>query len=476
MVHLVQCRPPEARAKRRLCEATRLHKNLRPSSKALLRHHVVSEVRARVLAGLCVSRAVAEVVKLPHVDQLGRPWKLSPRSVRRWVEAYAKGSLAALEDKPRPRSGGSRVLSPDLLNFLRVQNNADEKASIPELIRRARELGVVGTHEKVDRTSVWRACNRIGLPVTRQKRQAQKDVRSFAYPNRMLMVLCDGKYFRAGAGRLKRVALAFLDDATRFGLDAFVDTSENTLLFLSGLREVITRFGLMSALFMDRGPGFRSDDTHAACARLGVAYIHGTAAYPEGHGKIEKFNQTWERQLLRGFDGHPEIDPDPGALRARLRHFLHEVYNKTPHEGLDGDTPEQRWSADPRSLRFPRDRAWLDSRFVATFSRTVTRHNLIPYEGVGYELPRGHAGSVISVERSLLDGTLRILHDGHMVEIKPVDRIANAYARRARASAPDHADASPAPLVHTAATMAYQRDFAPMVGPDGGYSQGDDES
>jgi putative transposase len=363
-----------------------------------------------------------------------------------------------------------------LLSFLRQQKVADERASIPELIRRARELGVIGTHERVDRTSVWRACNRIGLPVTRQKRQAQKDVRSFAYPNRMLMVLCDGKHFRAGAGRLKRVALAFLDDATRFALDAFVDTSENTLLFLSGLREVITRFGLMSALFMDRGPGFRSDDTHAACARLGIAYIHGTAAYPEGHGKIEKFNQTWDSQLLRGFDGHPEIDPDPGALRARLRHFLHEVYNKTPHEGLDGDTPEQRWSADPRSLRFPRDRAWLDSRFVTTFSRTVTSHNLIPYEGVDYELPRGHAGTVISVERSLLDGTLRILHDGRMVEIKPVDRVANAYARRAKASASDNADTSPAPLVHTAATLAYQRDFAPMVGPDGGYSQGDDES
>lgn len=454
----------------------RLHKSPRPTSKALLRHHVVSEVRARVLAGLSVSRAVAEVVKLPHVDQHGRPWTLSPRSVRRWVEAYAEESLAALEDKPRPRLGHSRVLSPDLLSFLRGQKDADEKASIPELIRRAREMGVIGADERVDRTSVWRACNRIGLPVTRQKRQAQKDVRSFAYPNRMLMVLCDGKRFRAGAGRLKRVALAFLDDATRFGLDAFVDTSENTLLFLSGLREVITRFGLMSALFMDRGPGFRSDDTHAACARLGIAYIHGTAAYPEGHGKIEKFNQTWEAQLLRSFDGHPEIDPDPGALRARLRHFLHQVYNKTPHEGLDGDTPEQRWSADPRSLSFPQDRAWLDSRFVATFSRTVTSHNLIPYEGVDYELPRGHAGSVISVERGLLDGTLRILHDGRMVEIKPVDRVANAYARRATASVPDHADASPAPLVHTAATLAYQRDFAPMVGPDGGYSQGDDES
>ena len=65
----------------------------------------------------------------------------------------------------------------------------------------------------------------------------------------------------------------------------------------------------MAALFLDRGAGFRSDDTHSACALLQVAFIHGRASYPEGHGKIEKFNQTWKHQLLRNFDGHPEIDP-----------------------------------------------------------------------------------------------------------------------------------------------------------------------
>ena len=39
---------------------------------------------------------------------------------------------------------------------------------------------------------------------------------------RMLMVLADGKHFRAGTARLKRVALVFLDDASRYGLDVVV--------------------------------------------------------------------------------------------------------------------------------------------------------------------------------------------------------------------------------------------------------------
>ncbi len=422
-----------------------------------------------MLAGKTLAQAIAEVVALAHVDELGRSRTLFPRTLYRWVQAHAKAGLAALEDQPRPRIADSQVLSPQLLAFLRQQKRTDQSASVPELIRRGRILGVVSSEQPVNRVSVWRACRRMGLPLTRQRRLAQTDMRSFAYPNRMLMVLADGKHFRAGVGRHRRVALAFLDDATRYGLDAWVGSSENTVLFLSGLREVIVRFGLMAALFLDRGPGFRSDDTHSACALLQVAFIHGRASYPEGHGKIEKFNQTWKHQLLRNFDGHPEIDPDPGALRARLLHYLSEVYNKTPHEGLGGDTPEQRWNADPRPLSFPKDRDWLDGCFVVTFSRRVSKDNLIPYEGVDYELPQGHAGHHVTVHRSLLRGSLYVLHEGRLVQIHSVDRVSNAYARRVQRTASEIPQ--PTPIVHTAASLAYQRDFAPLVDAGGGYSK-----
>ena len=46
----------------------------------------------------------------------------------------------------------------------------------------------------------------------------EADRRRFAYPHRMMMVLADGKHFRAGVPRKRRVAVFFLDDATRFGL------------------------------------------------------------------------------------------------------------------------------------------------------------------------------------------------------------------------------------------------------------------
>jgi transposase InsO family protein len=104
----------------------------------------------------------------------------------------------------------------------------------------------------------------------------------------------------------------FLDDATRFALG--VGTVETTELFLRGLHRVLRRFGFMDLLFLDRDPGFKSDDTAAACRRLEIRLVLGTAGYPEGHGKIERFNQSAQAQLLRGLPGAADVDADCGAL------------------------------------------------------------------------------------------------------------------------------------------------------------------
>jgi hypothetical protein len=278
----------------------------------------------------------------------------------------------------------------------------------------------------------------MGLPVSRLKGLAQADMRPFAYPNRMLMALADGKHFRAGVRRAKRVAIIFLDDATRFGLDLSVGTAENTLLFLRGLYETISCHGLMTALFLDNGAGFTSDETLAVVANLGIHLVHGTAGYPEGHGKIERLNQTILNGLLRNLDGNPEVDPDPDALRLRLLHYLHEVYNKSPHESLGGETPASRFAADSRPLVFPKDRAWLDDCFVTTCSRSVSKHNLISYDGEDYEIPVGHAGTSIAITRRLMRDAeaLYILHEGRSVRLEKPDLSRNAYARRAQKISP----------------------------------------
>jgi transposase InsO family protein len=442
------------------------------STEALFRYQIVSAIRTLLLAGVRRRQAIRRVAELNHCDQSFRRRRPSPRTLSRWLKAFESGGLPALEPELRPRIDASLVMRPELLEYLVLEKESDERAGVPELLRRARARGLIAPDERIDRTSVWRALKRLGVATTRITRLAESDMRRFVYPHRMMMVLSDGKHFRAGVDRLRRVALTFLDDATRYALYGVVGTSENPPLFLAGLHAAIRRHGLMSAMFLDRGPGFIADDTHAVFARLDVPFIHGTARYPEGHGKIEKFNQTSLHQLLRGFNGNAEIDADPVALSLRLNHWLETTYNRTPHEGegLGNRTPERCWAGDARPLEFPESTDWLDDRFRLSFVRRASKDNIVPYEGLSYELPIGHAGKQVTLVRPVREPDVIYLREAdRLVRLHPVDLVANAYSRRAR-RAPATADTNTVPPT-TAASLKFDASFKPLVDPAGNYPE-----
>ena len=77
----------------------------------------------------------------------------------------------------------------------------------PEMLRRARERDVIAKDARIHRATVHRALVRMAVPLTRSGGKRDADMRRFAYAHRMRMVL-DGKHFRAGADRTKRVAAA----------------------------------------------------------------------------------------------------------------------------------------------------------------------------------------------------------------------------------------------------------------------------
>jgi putative transposase len=442
--------------------------DLTPSELALSRYLLVGLVLSREGQGQVRAHAVEGVCAQSFVALDGRKLLRSGRTLYRWVAAFEQGGIRALEPAPRRRTEASLVLPEELLEFLRDQKELDGGVSIPEVIRRAIELGITASDSPPSRVTVWRACRRMELPTRRgRKRRAKdRDSRRFAYPHRMMMVLCDGKHFRVGPGRLKRVALFFLDDATRTALHVVVGSSESAELFLRGLYEMVRKFGLFGILYLDHGSGFIALDTIEVVRRLDALLIWGESRYPEGHGKVEKFNQTSLHQVLRGWDGQAAIDPSFGALELRLTHWL-ERYNNTPHEALDNDTPAQRFAADRAKLRFPESEEALTCCFVLQEPRKVSKDHVLSYGGTHYEVPQGLAAREVTVHRGVLDGRLCVLHRGRLVELHPVDLAANATARRARPSAGP--SSTQFPLPKSAADMAFERDFQPVVAPDGGY-------
>ena len=434
------------------------------SAEALFRHSVISEVLGRVLGGELRDAVVGDVASRSYRVE-GTQRGTSPRTVYRWLRAFATGGAAGLEPAARDKTATSEVLASASWSSC-AEKGDDARASIPELILRARVDGVLTADEPVDRVSVWRACQRMGLPLEQRSTEKDRDSRRFAYPHRMMMMLCDGKYFRAGAGRVRRLALFFIDDATRYVMAVVVGADgESTELFLRGLYELVRRFGKVDVLFLDNGPGLHLRRHAHGRRRARHAPRARHRRLPRGSRQFEKFHQAAsDRRAARPVQTRGR--PRPERARLRLRHFLFERCNCRPHEALDWQLAAGALGRRHAKARLQSD-AELREKFVITETRKVSLNHVVSIDGKDYEVPRGHGGTRLAVRRHVLEGTLSVLHEGRIVRLHPVDLAANAVARRGKPSAPHDEERAPAP--RTAAMRAFDRDYGPVVSPDGGF-------
>ncbi|MDQ1249527.1 MAG: Transposase [Actinomycetota bacterium] len=438
---------------------------VRISSEALFRYRVAGAVEALVAMGRSLADAVHAFAGDVHTDIDGRLRRISTRTLYRWVAAYRRAGIAGIEPAGRQHIDSSIALDEQLVRFMQAERELDRDASVPEIVRRARELGIVRRDEKVSRCTAWRTLRRLGLPTTKRKVR-KRDSRRFQYAERMQMLITDFVHFSAGARRRRRVACYVLDDSTRFGLDVLVHggKGERPETFLLLLFRVLALFGFMDALYSDGGDAYIAGDTARVMANLRVRHVIGEPHYPEGRGKIEVFNRSARARVLRGFDGNPTVDPDPGSLTLRLRHDLQEIYNNTPHEGIDLDTPRARWERSRRDLRPVPDHGWLAGQFFVTQTRRVSNDHVIKHGGRKYEVPRGLAGERINVERNVLDSSIHVMHEGRLVELHPVDLEANATSPRAKP-----ADQTDTVCVRTTASaISFERSFGSVLDQDGG--------
>jgi len=430
---------------------------------ALARYLVVSQVRAAIEAGLGKTAAIKVVAERSHLSRSKRVRRYSERSLWRWLADWEADGIRGLVRSCHLSQNSS--LPPAFLALVEEQKQMWPEISIPEIIRIARGSGIIGEDEPIDRTTAWRYCKRQELPTLRRKSSKRERQRPWRYPNRMQCVLADGKHFRAGSTRAKRVAVIFLDNATRFVLAAVVGTAESAALALRGLRKVILRWGLMSCLYVDLG--FDNNDMARAAAALHFAFILGTKKYPEGRGALERLNRTVGEQLLCGWPNNPSIDPELLTLERRVEHWAFEQYNHTPHEGLAFDTPADRFHGDTRPLVIPESQTIVDEAFVTSFTRGVKNHNCVSIDSVLWEVPLGHRNETINIFRNMITGQLSVLHEGRRTPIKPADLTRNAYERDEVPEAHEHDPSSPRT---TAADIKWGRDNPPLVDDEGNYT------
>jgi hypothetical protein len=237
----------------------------------------------------------------------------------------------------------------------------------------------------------------------------------------------------AKGARRVAILLAFLDDATRRIVYATFLFSENSVAFEQGVKHILAAHGRIGRLYADNGSPFVGLQTKRILDALGVLMSHSRVGKPAGRGKLERFFRTAREQFFRPLD--PQSLKSLQDLEQRFHSWLESEYHRSPHRGLEGATPLERW-IERAHLIIPLDPTLnLQELFLHEDSRKVHKDSTITLDGVLFEVPSTLIGRRISFryDPSIPPQRRRLeLRDGgqSIGEARRVDSYANARVRR----------------------------------------------
>jgi putative transposase len=230
----------------------------------------------------------------------------------------------------------------------------------------------------------------------------------------------------------KSYLVSLLDDASRLIVHSAFYLAETQLEIESVLKQAVLKRGRPRKIVVDNGAAYRSTSFQGVCARLETQLIFCKPRSPQSKGKLERWHRTLRSQFLSEIALSAPLELSD--LNARLWGYLEGVYHKTPHEGLGGITPLNRYQQDLKSIRPLGSLAvHLDEIFYHRIERLVRKDGTVSYEGELFEVPY-----------ELVGKTVRLVVDPHRKRVvavedregkqlgvaTPLDALANRYRRR----------------------------------------------
>ena len=362
-----------------------------------------------------------------------RRQRIATETMRDWLTAYRKGGFAALAPKVRLDNGMTRAIPQRVADLLVETKEEYRGLSVPLLIDK-----VMVEHEMPEglvlkTATVHRLLARHGLNRRSPAEPTSKDKRRFAFDKAgelwMSDVMHGPRVFSEHRRKRKTYLIGLIDDATRVVPYAAFAFGENVASLLPVLEQAVRRRGVPKRLYVDNGSAFRSKHLALVCAMLSITLIHARPYQPSGKGKQERFFRTVRMRLL------PTLTDDDfkslNALNRRLWGWIEGEYHHTPHRGLGGDTPLDRWATCSDEVRLAD--ADVSELFLFEQKRKVARDRTVSLDGVLYEVDALLVGETVTVRYNPQHKgrAIQVWHQGKRVGMaKPVDAYANCFVKR----------------------------------------------
>lgn len=358
---------------------------------------------------------------------------LGEKTIEAWYYAWRRHGIEGLTPKVRTDRGVSK-LSADIQNALLAAKRENPRRSIRQL-KALLESSGLAPRGTLSRSAIHRFLQQQGLSRPTAASSVPQEHRRFVteWANSWWYGdVMHGPTLTFKSGRRKVYLVSLLDDASRLIAHSAFCTGETALDIEGVLKQAVLKRGLPKKLVVDNGSAYRAATLQGICARLDIRLIHCRPYAPEGKGKLERWHRTFRDQFLSEVDFSRIHELDD--LNARLWAWIEQVYHRTPHSGLDDQTPLARYQQDLSKIRqLGQKAAQLDGIFYHRVQRKVRKDGTVSYSGNDFEVPYAlsgktvqlvvdpHAERVVGVEDE--DGK-------HLGEATPLDALANAHRHR----------------------------------------------
>jgi len=375
--------------------------------------------------------ALSKLRVTPPKSKVSRTYSVP--TLERWFYRFRKQGLAGLAPRPRRDRGHAQALLAETRELILEVRRQNPSASAKLIVRTLEKSGLL-TAGEVSSSTVRRLFASAGL-LRRTLRAASNgesaDRRRWEAAHAGALWhgdVCHGPTI-GGDGRWTPTRIhGLLDDKSRYIVALEVMPTEREVDMLAIFVRALRRYGRPGALYLDNGSTYSGAALATACGRLGTALVHAKPYDPEARGKMERFWRTLREKCL---DHLSREVMTLAELQVRLDRFLSDHYQREPHEGLLGETPESAWASHQTHAISEEQ---LASALTIKKTRMVTNDGIVSIGGAHFEVrQRFLAGRRVQVHSCLVSGLpplAEVEHDGRRFALQPLDRGANGKTRR----------------------------------------------
>ena len=356
--------------------------------------------------------------------------RVSPRHLRRLLNAYGRMGFNGLYDRRRARPSARRVPVRIVEQVLGLYREKYFDFSVRHFHEKLREEH----HLELSYTWVKQLLQGAGLVVRAPQRgvhRRRRERRAMAG----MMLHIDASTHRWLGGQECHDLIVVLDDATSEVYYAQLVEQESSATVLGALREVVEQRGIFCSLYSDRASHFwvtpkageavdrqRMTQVGRALRELGIAMI--PAYSPQARGRSERNFGTWQRRLpqelrLRGI-----------ATREEANRFLRESYIAEFNRRFAVA------AAQPESAFLPLNGQDVERIFALQHERVVNRDNTVQFGNRVLQIERVHWRGTLAGCRVVVceqwEGTVSVWYGPHCVaQFAPPDGEAKSCGKAA---------------------------------------------